>query len=262
MDADRNSFDMNNNPANRRLQVFADLAALARAGAEEVTRRAVAAVRANGRATIALSGGSTPKVLYGLLADEPSFRERFPWAQTHFFFGDERHVGPEDKDSNYRMAKEAMFDKLVGILPPENIHRVQAEEADAYAVAANYSLEVLRFFGETTARFDLTMLGMGPEGHTASLFPGTTGLRETVPVAAAYIEKLAAYRLTFTPPLLKHSAAILLLVGGKDKAETLAAVLEGHSEPDKYPVQGITADDGETLWLLDQAAAAKLSSRG
>ena len=253
---------MNNHPANRRLQVFADAAALARAGAEEVTRRAVAAVRANGRATIALSGGTTPKALYGLLADEPSFRARFPWAQTHFFFGDERHVGPADKDSNYRLAREAIFDKLAGILPPENVHRVHAEEPDAYAVAANYSLEVLRFFGGTAPRFDLTLLGMGPEGHTASLFPGTTGLRETVPVAAAYIEKLSTYRITFTPPLLRSSAAILLLVGGQDKAGTLAAVLEGPSEPDKYPVQGISADDGETLWLLDQAAAAKLSSQG
>ena len=253
---------MNNHPANRRLQVFADPAALARAAAEEITRRAVAAVRANGRFTVALSGGSTPKVLYALLADEPAFRERFPWADTHFFFGDERHVAPDDKDSNYRMAREAMFDKLAGTLPPENIHRVRAEEPDAYAAAANYSLEVLRFFGDTAARFDLTLLGMGPEGHTASLFPGTTGLRETVPVAAAYVEKLAAYRITFSPPLLKNSAAILFLVAGKDKADVLATVLEGASEPDKYPVQGITADDGETFWLLDQAAAARLSSRG
>ena len=252
---------MNNNAANRRLQVFADPATLARAAAEEVTRRALAAVRENGRAAIALSGGSTPKTLYGLLADEPSFRERFPWADTHFFFGDERHVPPTDKESNYRMASEAMFDKLTGTLPPENIHRVHSEAADAYEAATNYSLEVLRFFGETTACFDLTLLGMGPEGHTASLFPGTTGLRESLPVAAAYIEKMSTYRITFTPPLLKNSAAILFLVAGQEKADTLVAVLEGASEPDKYPIQGITAEDGETLWLLDQAAVAKLSNR-
>ena len=253
---------MNNNPANRRLQVFADSATLARAAAEEMTRRTLAAVRANGRAAVALSGGSTPRVLYGLLADEPSFRERFPWAQTHFFFGDERHVPPTDEDSNYRMASEAMFDKLTHVLPAANIHRIHrvpAEAADAYEVATNYALEVLRFFGETPARFDLTLLGMGPEGHTASLFPGTTGLRETTPVTAAYVEKLSAYRITFTPPLLRNSAAILFLVAGQEKADTLRAVMEGASEPDKYPVQGITAEDGETLWLLDQKAAAKLS---
>ena len=250
---------MNNDPSARRLLVFADPATLARAAAEEVTRLLVAAVRANGRAAIALSGGSTPKVLYGLLADEPAFRERLPWAQTHFFFGDERHVAPDDKDSNFRMASEAMFDKLVGVLPPENIHRVHAEMPDAYAAADTYSREISAFFGEATPRFDLTLLGMGPEGHTASLFPGTTGLRETTPVAAAFIEKLAAYRITFSPGTLKNSAVLLLLVAGKDKADTLATVLEGPSEPDKFPVQGINARDGDTLWLLDQAAAAKLA---
>ncbi len=216
-------------------------------------------MRANGRAAVALSGGSTPKVLYGLLADEPAFRERLPWGQTHFFFGDERHVPPDDKDSNFRMASEAMFDKLGGVLPPENIHRVHAETPDAYAAADAYSREISTFFGDVAPRFDLTLLGMGPEGHTASLFPGTTGLRETAPVAAAYIEKLAAYRITFTPSTLKNSAVLLLLVAGKDKADTLATVLEGPSEPDKFPVQGISAGDGETLWLLDQAAAAKLA---
>ncbi len=250
---------MNNDPSARRLLVFADPAALARAAAEEVLRRITAAVRTNGRASVALSGGSTPKVLYGLLADEPAFRERLPWAQTHFFFGDERHVPPDDEDSNFRMASEAMFDKLAGVLPPENIHRVQAEMPDASAAAASYSREIGAFFGEAPPRFDLTLLGMGPEGHTASLFPGTTGLRETAPVAAAYIEKLAAYRITFTPPTLKNSAVLLLLVAGKDKADTLANVLEGPSEPDKFPVQGISASDGETLWLLDQAAAADLA---
>ena len=251
---------MNNDPSARRLLVFADPAALARAAAEEVTRRLVAAVRANGRAAVALSGGSTPKVLYALLADETAFRERLPWKETHFFFGDERHVPPDDKDSNYRMAREAMFDKLDGVLPPGNIHRVRSETPDAYAAAAEYSRGVRTFFGDQPPRFDLTLLGMGPEGHTASLFPGTTGLRETTPVAAAYIEKLAAYRITFTPPTLRNSAVLLLLVAGKDKADTLAAVLEGPAEPDKFPVQGITADDGETLWLLDQAAVAKLKN--
>ncbi len=254
---------MNNDPAARRIQVFADPSALARAAAEELTRRATEAVRDHGHASIALSGGSTPKVLYALLADEPSFRERFPWAQTHFFFGDERHVPPDDKDSNFRMAKEAMFDKLAGILPPENIHRVRGEEADAAKAAEEYGMEVESFFSATNVggtRFDVILLGMGPEGHTASIFPGTTGLRETKPVAAAYIEKVAMYRITFSPPLLTNAAAILFLVAGKDKADVLVTVLESSpAEPDKYPVQGITARHGETLWLLDKAAAEKLT---
>ena len=160
------------------------------------------------------------------------------------------------------MAREGMFDKLAGVLPPANIHRVKAENPDAYAAAADYAAEIGAFFGGQPARFDLTLLGMGPEGHTASLFPGTTGLRETAAVAAAYVEKLAAYRITFTPPTLKNSALLMLLVAGKDKADTLAAVLEGPSEPDRFPVQGITAADGETLWLLDKAAVAKLKDHG
>ena len=250
---------MNNDPSARRIQVFADPAALARASAEELTRRIVAAARGGKRALVGLSGGSTPKVLYALLADEPAFRERLPWASTHFFFGDERHVPPDHKDSNYRRAKEAMLDKLAGVLPTENIHRVHGEESDAAKAAADYAAELRRVCGEGTPRFDVILLGMGPEGHTASLFPGTTGLRETAPVASAFIEKVGAYRITFTPPLLKNAAAILFLAAGPDKADMLVTVLESaNAEPDRYPVQGISADDGETLWLLDKAAAAKL----
>ena len=254
---------MNNDPSSRRIQVFADPSALARAAAEELTRRALVAVRDHGHASIALSGGSTPKVLYALLADEPAFRERFPWAQTHFFFGDERHVPPDHKDSNFRMAREAMFDKMAGVLPPENIHRVHAENSDPYKAAEDYSMDVEDFFGSTGIGgtcFDVILLGIGPEGHTASIFPGTTGLRETKPVAAAFIEKMATYRITFSPGLLTGAAAVMFLAAGKDKADILATVLEGSpAEPDRYPAQGISARDGETLWLLDEAAAAKLT---
>ena len=255
---------MNNDPVARRLQIFADPAALARAAAEELTRRAVEAVRAKGRALIALSGGSTPKTLYGLLADEPAFRERLPWAQTHFFFGDERTVAPDDKDSNFRMTKEAMLDKLGDRLPSANVHRVRGEDPDHAKAAADYGAELLAFVGEDRPRFDLILLGMGPEGHTASIFPGTTPLRETAPVVSVYVEKMSTYRVTFTPPLLENAKAILFLVAGKDKAETLAAVLEGPTEPDRFPVQGINCTSGaggETIWLLDEAAAAELKSR-
>ena len=259
---------MNNDPAARRIQTFSDPAPLARAAAEELTRLAVAAVKERGYATVALSGGSTPKVLYALLADEPAFRDRLPWSQTHFFFGDERHVPPDAKDSNFRMAKEAMFDKLEGTLPAENIHRVHGEGTDAAKVAANYAGEISAFFngkdggkaGEgSLPRFDVILLGMGPDGHTASLFPGTTGLREMdTLVTASWVDKLSTYRVTFTPPLLRAGATILFLVAGADKTDTLATVLEGPSETDRYPSQGISADGGQTLWLIDTAAGAKL----
>lgn len=255
---------MNHDPAARRVQIFADSAAVARAAAEEFTGRAVAAVRARGRFTVALAGGSTPKALYALLAAEPAFRERVPWRETFLFFGDERHVGPDDKESNYRMAREAMLDRLVpDLLPAGNVRRIPAENPDAYAAAAEYAAGLEGFFGRRESggppRFDLILLGVGPDGHTASLFPGTTGLREMDRlVAASWVDKLSTYRITFTPPLLRAAAAILFLVGGADKAASLRTVLEGPAEPDRYPSQGITAHDGETLWLLDRGAAAAL----
>lgn len=258
---------MNNDPAARRVQILPDPAAIARAAAEEWTRLAGAAVRARGRFMVALAGGSTPKALYGLLAGEPAFRDRVPWAETHLFFGDERHVPPDHADSNYRMAREAMLDRLTpDPLPAANIHRVPSENPDAPAAAAEYAATLTACFGGAAAahtdpipRFDLILLGMGPDGHTASLFPGTTGLRETEKlVAAAWVDKLSTYRITFTPGLLRNAATVLFLVGGHDKAEVLPHVLEGPAEPDRYPSQGITARDGETLWLVDRAAAAKL----
>ncbi len=251
---------MNNDPSARRVQILTDPAALARSAAEEVTRRLAAAVRQNGQASIALSGGSTPKALYALLAQEPAFRERLPWAATHFFFGDERHVPPTDATSNYRMAREAMFDALGSTCPAVNVHRVHAEDPEATRVAADYERELAGHFpGGLTPRFDVILLGMGSDGHTASLFPGTTGLRETEKlVCAAWIDKVSAYRITFTPKVLTNAATILFLVAGQDKAEVLPAVLQGKSEPDRYPSQGISSPRGETLWLVDKAAAASL----
>jgi 6-phosphogluconolactonase len=252
---------MNNEPSARRVQILADPAALARAAAEEMTHRMIAAVRAHGRASVALSGGSTPKALYTLLAQEPSLRERLPWAATHFFFGDERHVPPGDETSNYRMARTAMFDALGEVCPAANIHRIQAEGPDAYRVAADYERELGAFFPAGTPRFDLILLGMGPDGHTASLFPGTTGLREADKwVCAAWIDKMSTYRITLTPKVLTNAAALLFLVAGKDKTDTLPLVLQGPSEPDRFPSQGISAATGETLWLVDQVAAAKLGN--
>lgn len=253
---------MNNDPSARRIQTLADPAAVARAAAEELVRRAIDAVRERGRAAVALSGGSTPKTLYGLLADEPAFRERLPWARTHFFFGDERCVPPDDKDSNFRMASEAMFSKVKTLCPPENIHRILGENPDAAQAAAEYAREVETFFGTRGApRFDLVLLGMGPDGHTASLFPGTTGLRENAKlVCSVWVDKFSTYRITFTPPLLCSAAVILFLVGGKDKADTLQKVLEGPAESDRYPSQGISAINGETVWLIDAAAGANLSA--
>jgi 6-phosphogluconolactonase len=251
---------MNNDTSARRVQILEDPAALARAAADEVVHRLTAAVRSNGRASIALSGGSTPKALYTLLAQEPALRDRMPWDATHFFFGDERHVPPDDSTSNYRMAREAMFDALGAVCPAGNVHRIRAEVRDAESAAADYGDELQDHFGAPTPKFDLILLGMGPDGHTASLFPGTTGLREANKlVCSAWIDKLSTYRITLTPRVLTNGAALLFLVAGKDKTDVLPSVLQGPSEPDRYPSQGISAARGETLWLVDKAAAAKLN---
>lgn len=243
------------------VQKFANKEALARAAAEEVTRVAAAAVRENGVATIALAGGSTPEAMYRLLADEPAFRARFPWAQTHFFFSDERHVPPGDKESNYRMADQALLNKVAGECPAGNIHRIPSENPDASEAAADYETEVRAFFGaDDVPRFDLILLGMGPDGHTGSLFPGTTGLRETEKlVAAAWVDKLSTYRITFTPPLLAAAKALLFLTAGSDKAEVLQVVLEGAPEFDRYPSQRISAENPNALWLVDEAVAVRLA---
>jgi len=235
--------------------------ALARAAAEEVLRTAEAAVREHGRYTIALSGGSTPKALYRLLASaDGPFRARMPWERTHFFWGDERHVPPDHADSNYRMARETMLDSVP--VPAANIHRVPAEEP-AEAAAAAYERELRELFqpveGELP-RFDFNLMGLGPDAHTASLFPGTSVIHETERwVAAPWVEAHRTYRITFTPPVLNAAARILFLVSGGDKAAAVRAVIEGPRDVDRYPGQVVKPARGTLLWLLDREAASLLS---
>ena len=248
--------------ARRNVQRFADPAALARAAAAETADRLAQAVAARGSATIALAGGSTPKVLYRLLVEDEGLRAQLPWAQTHFFFGDERHVPPDHTDSNYRMASEAMLARAVkdGLLPEANIHRIPAEMASARGAAESYAAEIQAHFGgEAMPAFDVILLGMGPDGHTASVFPGTSALRERDGlVCAVWVDKLSTWRITFTPPLLRAGRCVLFTVAGADKARTLKAVLNGPPDFDRYPSQGIVSANGETLWFIDEAAAAEM----
>ena len=234
---------------------------LAARAAELIYDAAREAIAERGRFTIALTGGSSPRLAYELLAHAAP--EQMDWAKVFVFLGDDRFVPYSSKDSNYEMCRELLLNHVP--IPPEQVFPIHTDTATKEEAAELYAETLAQVFSTPQSgppAFDMILLGMGDDGHTASLFPGTTGLRETAPVAAAYIEKLAAYRITFTPGTLKNSALVMLLVAGKDKADTLAAVLEGPSEPDKFPVQGITATDGETLWLLDQAAVAKLKGHG
>src|SRR5580700_2298894 len=241
----------------RKLSTPQELFAVA---AEEVVQAAKHAVAARGRFTIALSGGSTPKSLFNLLATNA--KNVLPWESMFFFWGDERHVPPTDAESNYRMADEAMLSKVP--VPAGNIFRVPAENPDAAAAAAAYEQTIQTFFALEPGkfpRFDLILLGMGPDGHTASLFPGTTGLQEKSRlVIANWVEKFKTSRLTFTLPVLNAAACVTFLVSGTDKAPALHAVLESDAPGEQYPSKLIRPTDGKLIWLVDRAAASELAS--
>jgi 6-phosphogluconolactonase len=233
---------------------------LFQAAAEEVIRVASEAVAKRGRFTIALSGGSTPKNLYRLIAANAG--ASLPWPQMFFFWGDERHVPPTDEESNYRMAEETLLSKVP--IPPGNVFRIPAENPDADAAAAAYE-QTLQTFFEVAAgkfpRFDLILLGMGPDGHTASLFPETAALREKSRlVVANWVEKLNTSRITLTLPVLNAARQVAFLVSGADKAAVLREVLEGKGPGEKYPSKLVQPSDGKLIWFVDRAAASELST--
>ena len=232
---------------------------LFQAAAEEVIHAATDAIAQRGRFTIALSGGSTPKNLYTLIAANAS--TSLPWNQMFFFFGDERHVPPDDPESNYRMAKETLLSKAP--IPAANIFRVPTENSDAASVAEAYEQTVRKFFalkpGEFP-RFDLILLGLGPDGHTASLFPGTAALTEKSRIVVAnWVEKLKTNRITFTLPVLNAARCVAFLVSGVDKAAPLHEVLECNSPGEKYPAKLVHPNHGKLIWFVDRAAASELS---
>ncbi|GAB1538359.1 6-phosphogluconolactonase [Scytonema sp. NUACC21] len=243
------------------IQVVANAEEISFKAAEEFVHRAQEAIQARGIFTIALAGGSTPKSLYTLLAsDTASFRERVPWNKVHFFWGDERHVPPDHPDSNYRMVKERLLSQVPVL--PENVHRILTENPDPGTAANKYEQVLQDIFALRQGqlpRFDLVLLGMGPDGHTASLFPGTNAIHEHIHlVAAPWVEKQNTYRVTLTPPVLNNALYTIFLVSGAEKAETLRAVLEDDPDPDRFPAQIIRPKQGRLLWLVDRAAARLL----
>ena len=244
------------------VQVFADADELSDAAADLVVLRAAAAIASDGRFTLVLSGGSTPRRLYGRLAS-PRCRDRIEWAQVHLFWGDERCVPPADAASNYRMAREVLIDHVP--IPPAQVHRIRGE-ADPATAAAEYEWTLRSILRgrdgqETTPPgFDVVLLGLGRDGHTASLFPGKTAGRETTRwVVAEYVEPQAMWRVTLTPPLINAAQTVVFLVAGPDKAEALAAALEGPATPDVLPAQRIKPGGAGPLWMVDRAAAARLA---
>ncbi|MDX2032319.1 MAG: 6-phosphogluconolactonase [Blastocatellia bacterium] len=245
---------------NGRVEVYADAAELAREAARRFAALAGTFIANRGRFTVALSGGSTPRAMFTLLA-APPFSDALAWRAIHLFWGDERCVPPDHPDSNYRMTRETLLDRVP--LPPENVHRIPAEDPDPARAAERYAETLRHAFGEDAPRFDLLFLGMGADAHTASLFPGTAALHNNDRIVVAqYVEKLQAHRLTLTARTINHANNILFLVAGADKAPALQAVLEGPRDIDTFPSQLIAPDAGTLTWMVDEAAAGQLSVGG
>ena len=238
------------------VQIFDDAGGVARAAAQRIVELASEAIAARGTFTIALSGGSTPKAIFELLADD-EFRTQIAWQNVHVFFGDERTVPPYHADSNFRMANEAMLSRVP--LPEQNIHRIDGV-GDAAANASDYESDLREYFSNSNwPRLDLVMLGMGDDGHTASLFPDTTALKEeSLWVAANWVEKFNTWRITLTAPAINAARNVLFLITGAGKADRLSEVLLGERDTSRLPSQLIAPREGVLEWYVDRAAAAKL----
>ncbi len=237
-----------------RITVLPDKAALAEAAADLFVSLAFEAIAARGRFTVALAGGSTPEAMYTLLTEEP-YRSRVDWPLVEIFFGDERCVPPDHAESNYRMAREALLSKVP--IPGDNVYRMRGEDPDQNAAAKEYGLMLQEKFGEEGG-LDLCLLGMGDDGHTASIFPGTPAVGEQKHrVVAQFVEKSTtgrSWRITMTSPFINRSYHVLILVAGASKAERLAEVLEGPRDPERLPIQ-LVQPMGQLTWMIDTAAA-------
>jgi 6-phosphogluconolactonase len=246
----------------REIRILPDGAAIAQRAAEEFVQAAASAVRERGSFNVTLAGGSTPKALYSLLVSDPTLRSQVPWDKLHLFFGDERHVPPDHPDSNFRMATEAMISKSP--LKPEQVTRIKGEYPDAEQAALEYEKTLRDYFKLKAGdypRFDLLFAGMGNEGHTLSLFPGTKALHADGRIVVRnWIGKLYTERITLTAPAASNAAEIIFMVTGADKALALKAVLEGPYEPDQLPAQLLQPKNGKLLWLVDAAAGSMLAT--
>lgn len=246
----------------RDVRLFEDTAGIAQFVAEHIVHSAAAAVADHGQFSIALSGGNTPKPLYHSLVEDPALRNRLPWDKMVFFFGDERHVGPDDPESNYKMAADAFLSKAP--IKPEQVKRIKGEYSDTEKAAAEYEEVIKKHFdlndGEFP-RFDMILLGMGSEGHTLSLFPGTNALRDAKHIVARnWVGKLFTERITLTAPAANKAAELIFMIAGADKALALKAVLEGPVEPEQLPAQMIQPLEGKLFWLVEAQAGSRLST--
>jgi 6-phosphogluconolactonase len=243
------------------IKIYSSSDELFRAAAEDFVKLANDAVHAKGSFTVALSGGSTPKAMHSLLATD--FAAAVPWKKIFFFWSDERHVPPDHPDSNYRMAYETLLSKVP--VDPAKVFRVHSENPDANAAAIEYEQTISAAFGlqdRQIPRFDLIFLGLGPDGHTASLFPHTAALREhSRLVVANWVEKFHTDRITFALPLINNAANVSFLVAGKDKAPAVRSVFDPETSGQDFPAKLINPPHGRLVWRLTDDAASPISDR-
>ena len=236
------------------LTILPNAAALAKAAAEHATAIIGKALLQRDFAHVALAGGSTPRAMNALLVAEP-LRGAVDWSRVVFWFGDERCVPPDDKDSNYRMNRETLLDPLR--IDAARVHRMRGE-SDPPAAAADYDAVLQRELGPHP-RLDLILLGMGPDGHTASLFPGTiTAIDKDKRCIAHYVPQLGKWRMTLTPRAINAARSVAITAGGAEKADALQGVLEGPRQTDVFPAQLVHPNEGELFWFVDEAAASRL----
>ncbi len=241
------------------IRLFDDPEALSQGAAEYFVKVAREAVAARGRFSVALSGGGTPRRTYELLG-QPPFRDKTPWDQTHIFWGDERCVAPDDHRSNARLAREALLSHVA--IPADQVHPMDCRPSPA-AGARRYEALLQGYFAGGDPCFDLILLGLGENGHTASLFPGDPVLREAKRwVAEVYVAEQDLYRLTFTAALINRAAVVAFLVAGAAKAAVVRQVIAGPRDSERLPAQLIHPESGELYWFLDKAAAEELNSAG
>jgi 6-phosphogluconolactonase len=240
-----------------KIQVFKDAEAVSQAAAGRFVQLAKQAIASQDYFTVALSGGSTPKRVHELLAQAP-YRDEVDWKKVHVFWGDERCVPLSDPQSNAKMAFDTLLNHVP--IPREQIY-IMVGDIDPAESAAQYEALLKKQFPDRVPVFDLIFLGMGDDGHTASLFPGTQALQEKAHwVKENWVEKLNTYRITLTAPVINQADAILFLVAGAGKAQVLHEVLEGPHHPELLPSQLIRPSNSEAVWLIDEAAAAQLKA--
>jgi len=256
-------------PGQARFSISRTVDELVRTTVTGIVDAARTAVAARGVFSIALSGGATPRILYEMLAS-PAVAAEAPWEDIRIFFGDERHVPPDSPDSNYRMTREALLDHVP--IPEQNVHRIMTELPNADMVAVAYAEDIRHAFDLRDSpgpggqlplpRFDLILLGIGPDGHTASLFPHSPALAERRKLVVANpVPSLQTTRITITLPVIDNAARVWFMVTGGTKAHILKEVIEGPYDPDRLPSQYVNPTDGELLFLLDTTAASELSPR-